>query len=272
MIEKQTRTEIRALTAAAALALCAGVLSASGGPGGDGATGPAAGGVEGARTALERWVETRRILSAERRDWQLGRELMKERIELVRREIESLRASVGEAEDGIAEADRKRAELLAESERLTAASAVLGEAVAGLETRTRTLVARLPEPLRERVRPLTQQFPDDPEDTELGLSQRYQNVVGTLNAVNKFNREVSAWSEVRTLADGSASEVTALYVGIGQGWYVNANGDVAGIGTASDEAWTWQPANEHAAAVAEAVAIQRGERPPAFVLLPISIQ
>lgn len=264
-MKQRTRTAIRNLAAASALGVAASALVS-------GALTPDAGGVEGARTALEKWVETRRILSAEARDWALGREMLNERIELVQREIDSLRASVGEDEAGIADADRKREELLQEGEHLASAAAVLGDAVADLEARATRLVTRLPEPLRERVRPLTQQFPKDPATTELGLSQRYQNVVGTLNAVNKWNREVSAWSEVRTLDDGSASEVTALYVGIGQGWYVNANGDRAGIGTASDDGWVWQAADEHAPAVAEAVAIQRGESPPAFVRLPIRIQ
>jgi hypothetical protein len=266
MMKQRTNRAVRTLAAASTLGLVASMLVS-------GAQSDDAGrGVQEARTALEKWVETRRILSAERRDWALGREMLAERIELVQREIESLRASIGEAEGNIAEADRKRAELLVEEERLSAAAAVLGTAVGDLEQGTRRLVARLPEPLRERVRPLTQQFPEDPQATELGLAQRYQNVVGTLNAVNKFNREVSAFSEVRPLADGSASEVTALYLGIGQGWYVNAAGDLAGIGTASEDAWVWTPADEHAPAVAEAVAIQRGERPPAFVQLPIRIQ
>jgi len=266
MTKQRTRNSIRTLAGASTLGLLAAVLVS-------GAQSEDAGrGVQEARTALEKWVETRRILSAERRDWALGREMLEERIDLVQREIDSLHASIGEAEGSIAEADRKREELLAEEERLSAAADVLGGAVADLEGGTKRLVARLPEPLRDRVRPLTQQFPDDPAATELGLAQRYQNVVGTLNAVNKFNLEVSAFSEVRTLEDRGATGLWAPYLGIGQGWYVNAAGDLAGIGTASEDAWVWTPANDHAAAVAEAVAIQRGERPPAFVQLPIRIQ
>ena len=57
------------------------------------------------RTALQKWVETRRIISDEKRDWALGRETLVNRIELVRREIDSLRSRIADAEESIAEAD-----------------------------------------------------------------------------------------------------------------------------------------------------------------------
>ena len=45
------------------------------------------------RKALEKWVETRRLIAEEKRDWALGREMLQQRIELVQREIESDRKS-----------------------------------------------------------------------------------------------------------------------------------------------------------------------------------
>jgi len=110
--------------------------------------------------------------------------------------------------------------------------------------RTKRLLERLPDPVRERVKPLSQRFPEDPADTKLSLGERFQNVIGVLNEVNKFNGEVSVTSEVRALANGSSAEVTALYLGIGQAYYVNASGDAAGIGTASADGWVWTPADE----------------------------
>ena len=53
-------------------------------------------------------------------------------------------------------------------------------------------------------------------------------------------------SEVRSFRDGNTAEVTALYLGIGQGYYVSASGTVAGVGTATADGWVWTPANDRA--------------------------
>jgi Protein of unknown function (DUF3450) len=228
--------------------------------------------LELARTALERWVETRRVISKEKRDWAEGRELLEARIDLVQHEIETRRGQIAEARKSIGEADGKLAELVAENERLKQASASLEGVIGALEARTRELLARLPDPIRERVKPLSQSLPADPADTKLSLSERFQSVVGILNEVNKFDREMTTTSEVRTLADGTTAEVTAVYVGIGQGYYVTASGDAAGVGTAGPGGWTWTPDDAAAPQIAEAVAILKGEQPAHFVRLPVKVE
>lgn len=228
--------------------------------------------VEGTRAALEKYVETRRILSAEERDWQLGRELLGERIELLQGEIESLRGKITDAKASIAEAEKKRAGLAEESERLAAGAKVLGAVIIALETRTKELLQRLPDPIRERVAALSQSIPEKPEETELRLGVRFQNVVGILNEVDKFQREVALTSEVRTLSDGTSAEVTALYLGIGQSYYATANGSSAGVGRPTAEGWAWEEENEAAALVLEAIAVSKNEQAAHFVRLPIRIE
>jgi FtsZ-binding cell division protein ZapB len=224
------------------------------------------------REALQEWVDTRRTISKTRRDWALSREMLQERIEIVQHEIESLRSKIAEAEESIAEAEKKRTGLVEENEKLRAASAALDDTIIVLEGRTRELLVRLPDPLRERVRPLSQRFPEDPEETELFLGERFQNVVGILNEVNKFNREIGLTSELRTLPDGTSVEVTTLYVGAGQAYYVSATGTVAGVGRATAQGWTWIPANDAAPQIAQAIAILKNEQVASFVRLPIAIK
>jgi len=225
--------------------------------------------IEETRAALEKWVETRRVISKEKRDWALGREVLGERIARVKRELEALRARLTETEGSISEAEARRAELAAENDALKETSALLTEAVTALETRTAELLSRLPDPIRERVKPLSQQLPDDPADTPLSVGQRFQNVIGVLNAINKFHREITVTSEVRALADGSSAEVTAIYVGLGQGYYATANGLAAGIGTGTPEGWTWTPANASAPDIALAIAVLKNEDVAQFVRLPV---
>ncbi len=227
--------------------------------------------VDGTRAALEQWVETRRLISQERRDWALGRELLGDRIAIVQSEIESLRTAIAEAQESIAAADKTRAELAAENERLKVGTVGLDEVIAQLETDVRALLPRLPEPALERVRPLAQSLPEDPAETELSLGRRFQNVVGILDQVDKLEREVSAANEVRELGGGTSAEVAVVYLGVGHAWYASADKRFAGVGAAGPDGWIWTPANDAAEAIALAIAIQRFEEPAAFVQVPIAI-
>jgi FtsZ-binding cell division protein ZapB len=229
-------------------------------------------GVDGVRSALEKWVETRKVISLEQRDWALGKEMLNERIELVQQEMDSLKAKQAEAQDSISDADQKRAGLLEENDKLKAASVALNDTVLTLEQRTLKLLARLPDPIRERVKPLSQRVPANGEETKLSLAERFQNIVGILNEVNKFSREITLTSEVRSLPDGTSAEVTALYVGIGPSFYANANGKLAGTGTPSESGWVWTPANDAAPQIMEAIAILKNEQVASFVQLPVEIK
>lgn len=228
--------------------------------------------IDDTKRALEKWVETQRVISQEKRDFAIAREMLNERINLVQREIQSLRDRIRDAESSIAEADRDREKLIQENEQLREASSSLGEILIALESRVTGLLVRLPEPIRERVKPLSQRIPDDPESASLSLSERFQNVVGILNEINKFNRDITVTSEVRPLPDGTSAEVTALYLGLGQGFYTGAKGTVAGVGTATPDGWTWTPANDAAAEIARAIAILKNEEVASFVPVPVTIQ
>lgn len=227
--------------------------------------------IAAARTVLEQWIETQRVISKEKRDLALAREMLRERIALVEREVEALRGKIGEAEKSLAEAEKRRADMAGENEQLRAASTALEGTLLGLEERTRKLLPRLPDPVRERVKPLSRRLPEDPASTRLSLAERFQNVVGILNEVNKAGREIHVTSEVRELPDGSSAEVTALYLGIGQGYYVSAGGILAGVGTASPQGWAWKPADHAAAQIAQAIAILKNEQVAAYVRLPLEL-
>jgi hypothetical protein len=228
--------------------------------------------IERTRAAIEKNFEARRTLSRERKEWALGRETLAARIDVVQAEIDGLRKKLDEARNNVATTDSKRSELALEKDRLQSATRALGAVLAGLETRTRELIARLPDPIRERVRPLSQSLPANPAATELSLGQRFQNVIGILNEVDKFNRDITVTTEVRTLSDGTSAEVVALYLGIAQGYYVGGNGLLAGVGTATPDGWVWTPANAAAPEIAAAIAILQDEQVASFVRLPLEIR
>ncbi|HOM61866.1 MAG TPA: DUF3450 family protein [Anaerohalosphaeraceae bacterium] len=250
----------RCLLAGMVCLLCSGLLSAE------------SDSIENTRSAMEKWIQTKRIISQEKRDFTLTKEILKQRITLVRQEIETLKGKIHDAEESIAEADKKRAELMEENDKLRNVLASVVQTACDLEKQLKQLLVQLPEPIRQRVKPLSQRLPDQPEETKQSLAERFQNIVGILNEVDKFNRDITVTSEIRHLPDGSSVEVTAFYVGLGQAYYTSADGMAAGIGTATQEGWIWKPCNKAAAQIKEAIDILKNEKPASFVHLPVAIE
>lgn len=226
------------------------------------------------RTAMQQLVETRRIIAREKRSWAEGKQALTDQIEVMRRGIASLREKIGETTANISVSDATVTELTERRDALEATSVRLAAVVADLEGRTSSLLGRLPEPIRKRVEPLSQRIPEDADSTKLTVGDRFSNVVGILGEINRFNREISVGSEVRTLADGSSALVAVLYVGVSCGYYVTAKGDVAGYGTSSAEGWVWNPLNDAdaPAAIQRAIAIYKTEVSADFVRLPFVLR
>ncbi len=228
--------------------------------------------IDKTRATLEQWVQTQRVISQERKDWALAREILGQKIDLVQREIESLQGKIKDANTSIADADTKRAELIKDNDKLKDASSALSKTLVTLEDRIKRLTRRLPDPIRERIKPLSQRIPDKPDQTNLSISERFQNIVGILNEVDKFNRDITVTSEVRNLPDGSSVEVATLYIGIGQAYYVGAKGTVAGSGIPTDQGWAWKPNNQFAPQISELIAIFKNEKAASFVRVPVEIR
>ena len=244
------------------------------------------------RTTLQEYVEIQKTISAERRELAMGRQLLQEQIEVVNREIESLREELAKTQEEIDSAGNEHVELTAELEGYNDANDLMAGLLLGLEERLRALVVRLPEHIQVHIQPLIQRLPRDPaeqaEDAEASegeegseeeqgvrlaeLPGRFSTVTGILNEVNRLHQDISLVNERRELPGGSTAEVSTLYFGLAQGFYATANGSAAGVGTPAAEGWTWSTNNESAAAVLEAIQIHQGEKPAAFVQLPVSIQ
>jgi len=223
------------------------------------------------RTALEKWVETRRLISQEKEAWRTSRMVLDDRIELIEKETESVREKTVETRANIGEADTKLAEIEQHNESLKDATVGLRQSVATLEHDVKRLLARAPAPIRERLKPLSQRIPTDPDTTKTGLSERYQNVIGILNELNKFSLEITESIEIRTLVDGTSAEVTVLYLGLGQAYYCNTKGDMAGVGHPGPDGWIWEPANADAEAISHVIAVFRNEKPAVYVSVPANL-
>jgi hypothetical protein len=227
--------------------------------------------LEETRLMMDKWIETQQIISRERKDWQQGKEILLGRLELIKKEVTTLEEKTGQAEAGVTEASKKRSDLIAENDQLKAANTLLTEAVTGMEGEVRLLFKALPEPVQAKLQPLYQRIPEDTAKTRVSAAERFQNVLGILNELNKTNNEITVSYEVHHLADGKPSEVRAMYVGLAQAYYVSARGE-GGIGRPTGDGWKWEPSKAVASEVLMALEILDGKRTPDFVHLPVKIQ
>lgn len=226
-----------------------------------------------ARQDLEKWLETQRLISKEEQDWRVGQELLQERVALVRRETAALQEKLAQTKKESAESAAKVAELKAQNELIKTGMKPLAEDLKSLELRTLAILPWTPEPVRLRVAPLSQRIPANPAESKLSLSERYQNVVGTLNELNKASRELSVSGEVRKLSDGRQVEATVFYIGLSQAYYVNEKSGVAGIGRLGPlGTWEWQEQNGLVSPISQVLGIYRSEKPAAYVDLPVSVK
>lgn len=228
--------------------------------------------LESTRTVLDKWIETERIISAEQNEWKQAKGMLVDRIELVKREIGRLDEQRSEIEKNITEADQKKAEQVGLNEELKGQAAILQGTVVELEAGVRALYERLPETLKGKLLTLYQRIPQNPESSKASLAERFQNILGILNEANKLNNEITVASEVRTLSNGKPSEVRTLYVGLSQGYYIDAKGDSAGVGRPGTEGWNWQPADKLASEIEAAFTVLQSKEHPRFVELPITIE
>jgi Protein of unknown function (DUF3450) len=223
-----------------------------------------------ARATMARWVETQQVIAKETRDWQQSKEMLQSRIALLKSEIAALEGKLKELQATGADADHKRSALVAEDQSLVSAATSLAAWAGELEGQLQDLGKRLPDPLREKVGPLYARMPADPKNTKVSLAERYQNVVGILNEVAKFNNEISMASEVRPLG-GRPSEVKTVYVGLAQAYYLSAGGE-AGIGRPDASGWQWEPVAGLAPKVQEVVEVLQSKASPKYVPLPVTVQ
>lgn len=254
-----------ALAALPAAAAGAGTAPAAPGP----ANKPVA--IETARAALGKWFEVQQAIAREKREWQQDKEVLEARIEVLQRELADMDERLGKARDKLGEAERSKTGVVATNEELKAASAELAVAAGELEGRVRALHARMPEPFLPRVQQLYDRMPSDPTNARVSVAERFQNVLGILNEMNKFNTEISLAYEVRNLADGKPAEVKAFYVGLAQAWFVSAQGE-AGIGMPAERGWAWQPAAGEVLRVRQAIDILQNKGTPEFIPLSMTLK
>ena len=224
------------------------------------------------RSTLEKWVETRALVSKTRSDWQSDKEMLEQTTQLLDRELKALEEQMSKLSTNSTQAEKERNQT---EESLKSSNESLNQAkqfASSFEGKILKLTPQLPVPLQEILKPLLNRIPTDTANTKTMPTERVQVMVGILNELDKFNNAVSLFSEKRKSDKGDEIACETLYVGLGAAYFVNDKGDFAGTGSPGPTGWVWTPRSEIASSVREVVRIYRNERPAKFIPLPAVIR
>ncbi len=227
--------------------------------------------IQSTRATIEQWVDVRQRIARTRSDWRQEKQMIENRIRLFSEEIEALQSSIEDLEERVTGAERERARLQQEADELRRASLRVDNIIGDYEQRLRGKAEYFPRPLRDRVAQFLERMPEDPDATGLSVSERMAFVVGLLNEVDTFNNQITMMSERRELPDGRLAEVTTMYFGLAQAFYVDGQGQYAGVGTPARGGWEWESRDEIAPAVRNAARFYRDRGEAAYVQLPLKI-
>jgi hypothetical protein len=127
--------------------------------------------------------------------------------------------------------------------------------------------------LRRKLEPLLVQIPEDPQAVDAQLGQRLMNVLGVLAQAEKFNGAATFVGETRSVKGEQKVQVRTLYWGLGQAIYVDARGEIAGIGRPDAEGWAFSEEPKLAEDAARLLDIYEGNVDAIeFVSLPVEVR
>ena len=224
-----------------------------------------------ARSSLEKWLETRQIISKTLSDWQSDKEIMEQTIALYQRDLKSIDEQISKISTNNTQVEKERLEGEALQKTSNDALNRAKEFAAGFEAQVQKLVTQMPAPLQDILRKDLARIPADPAKTKMLAAERVQTLVGILNEIDKFNNALNVFSERRKTAKGEEVAVQTVYIGLGAAYFVNDSGDFAGMGAPGANGWEWTLKPELGPAVKEVLKIYRNERTARFVTLPVAI-
>lgn len=224
------------------------------------------------RSALEKWVETRQLVSKTRSDWQTDKETIEQSIALFERELKGVEEQMAKLSTNNSQAEKERLQTEAAIKAANESLRPAEKFGADFQSQLMKFVPQLPQPLQDILKPLLARLPADPTSTTMKATERIQVIVGILNEIDKFNSAVTIFSEKRKNTSGAEVAVETVYVGLGGAYFVNDAGDFAGVGTPGTNGWDWTVKSDIASAVREVIRIYRAERTAQFVGLPATIK
>ncbi len=234
--------------------------------------------IELMREHLAQFYENQRLISEEWSDWQLAEDMLESRINLLEDQIKRVRQDTEERRGTIQETDREKAELADKNQMLGELNDYQRRQIKTLENNMRILYQKLPDPLKQEIKGLADRLPErnaTSDEIKASVSARYATVIGMLSQIDKFNRQVHHEPGMTVdVGEGEQAAVDMIYLGIGQGYYVQmgASEPVAGHGVPGSAGWVWTRDDELAPEISRMVEIYTGEGTADYLGVPAKIE
>ena len=228
---------------------------------------------DAARAHIEKWVQTRQLIARRAADWRVERENIGQSIGLLQREIDLLKGEIDKSEQVDSEADAEKKRITLSLEDLKKANKVVDAALWGMERQALALMARFPDPLKDRTSNVRLRIPVKKEDLRgRSAAERMQNVVAMLNEADRFNSAITLAIEVRKDDEEKDRQVQVLYLGLGHAYYADQGGLFAGVGVPGIEGWTWTVNAGLGSKIRDVIDIYENEQKAEFIAVPVNIK
>ena len=224
------------------------------------------------RSTIEKWIETRQLISKTRSDWQTDKDTLEQTVALYERELKTIDEQMSKVSTNNTQVTKEMAEAEALKKSSNEARDRAAQFATEFEVKLKKLVPQLPQPLQDTLKKDLARIPADSANTKMLAAERVQICVAVLNELDKFNNAVNVFNEKRKNDKGEDVAVQTLYVGLGAAYFVNDTAHFAGTGTPGANGWEWSNKPELASKVEEAVKIYRNERTAHFMTLPVAVK
>ncbi len=212
---------------------------------------------------VSQWVGLERQADTLKAQWQQRELLMRQRIELLTLQKKNLQERLSDKTTAQTQVQEVRAQLLAKQGELEQHQAQLEQVLDGFQGTFTEIALRLPPPLQTQWQSLLSSL-----NTARGSTGRLDLYLEMLSAVEQFEKQVSQHQDVLEL-NGRQVLVKQIYLGIGRGWYVSADGQYAGVGKPDSEGWQWQSRPGLALQIKNVLAVL--DQPERAELLPLDL-
>lgn len=201
-----------------------------------------AAGTQSLEQLMTTWLSIERQRGALVTDWNERKQQLNHRTSLLEREAGVLERMLQEADLERSEVDTHRKELATQQQELENEQNQLEVAINQASITLSALSTRIPPPLQNSW----QKGLERVEREELTLSEKLEQILNLCKQAEQFERRVAIHNDVISVPHASevkTLEVTQIYLGLSQGWYVNKSGEYYGYGYANAEGWHWQHMN-----------------------------
>ena len=127
------------------------------------------------RGTLEKWVETRQLVSKTRSDWQTDKETIDQTIALFERELKAVEEQMAKVTTNSNQADKERAQAEAAIKAANDSLEPSQKFAADFEGQLVKLVPKLPQPLQDILKPLLAKLPSDPANTKMKATAAFSS-------------------------------------------------------------------------------------------------